>query len=183
MRPWIAMSLLACMACGQPQADETSSESQLSNLAFPDDRSGLYPIRPDLSMTPGSLCQEPDSLRYPEQIPYCRRAVAKTTKVNIIKTYDTELNYQVGQLDRSDFKIDHMVPLCMGGSNKRDNLWPQHRSVYEVTDKLEQRLCEALAKAAITQKEAVSIIRDLKQELEKAPEVNEICDEMIGDSE
>lgn len=138
---------------------------------------------PDPDMTPGSLCQNPDSQRYPEQINYCRRNVSKSTKNFVIKKYDQELHFKVSNMNRGDFKIDHLIPLCMGGSNQVDNLWPQHRSIYGITDKLEQRLCEALSKAVLTQNEAVERILNLKRRLELAPAIQKECDELIGESE
>jgi len=52
----------------------------------------------------------------------------------------------VGQ--HPNFEIDHLVPLCLGGSDDFSNLWPQSRQTIapkwnaEAKDRLERRLCE-----------------------------------------
>src|SRR5262245_45768293 len=102
-------------------------------------------------MTPGSLCDRPDSKRYPEGIPYCSRSVKSELKREIMRDYDAKLGYGITAMDRSAFKIDHYIPLCMGGSNKQDNLWPQHQSVFTVTDPLEALECEKMAKGKLLQ--------------------------------
>lgn len=184
MRLWIASLLsLSCLACGHPPAENPGPSEASLSFTLPFEQTPLFPQKPDESMTPGSLCDNPDSQRYPEQINYCRRNVSKSTKKYVIKRYDSELNYQVGTMNRGDFKIDHLIPLCMGGSNEVRNLWPQHRSIYNITDKLEERLCIALSKALLTQREAVEKILNLKRHLELAPVIQKECDDLIGDEE
>lgn len=130
-----------------------------------------FPLGPELSVTPGELCDKPDAFRYPEKIPYCERAVGSKLKWDIIRTYDREFGFQIEKMNRTDFKIDHFIPLCMGGSNDRLNLWPQHRSVFEKTDKLEQTLCELMSKGRLKQAEAVERIRDAKMNLDRAEDI------------
>ena len=66
-------------------------------------------------------------------------------------------------MQRSLFKIDHLIPLCLGGSNEASNLWPQHVKIYTETDPLEPYLCGLLQEGKITQAAAVQIIRTIKQ--------------------
>ncbi len=120
-----------------------------------------FPMHPAPNLTPGSLCQNPDELRYPEKIAYCNRNVSAQTKIDVIETYEHEFNFSI-LAARPDFKIDHFIPLCMGGSNRTDNLWPQHKSIYEITDPLEFELCQKLAHGNISQAQAVSTIRKAK---------------------
>ena len=65
-------------------------------------------------------------------------------------------------MERMDFKIDHFIPLCAGGSNDSENLWPQHKSVYVETDPIEPIICEKMAQGLMKQKDAVLLIQDLK---------------------
>jgi hypothetical protein len=127
-----------------------------------------FPTMPEDSMTPGSLCDRPTEHRYPENIPYCERNVDSGLKRDIIREYDERLGYQIGSMNRAEFKIDHLIPLCMGGSNERDNLWPQHSTVYQHTDLLEQRLCEILSRGEIKQMKLVQVILDAKHDLKFA---------------
>lgn len=130
-----------------------------------------FPEKPNLEMSPGDLCDRPDSHRYPERIPYCNRSVSSRTKWEIIDEYDNELGFEIRETGRHNFKIDHHIPLCMGGSNDVENLWPQHRSIYELTDPLEPELCGRVASGSMTQAEAVELIRHAKQNPHEAPAI------------
>ncbi len=127
-----------------------------------------YPTSPDPKLTPGSLCDSPDTHRYPEQIAYCNRSVDSGTKAAIIKTYDEKLGYRVGEMSRKDFKIDHYIPLCMGGSNHVTNLWPQHVSISQQTDMLEMYSCQKMSEGKLRQAEAVDIMKRAKNDLKQA---------------
>jgi len=74
-------------------------------------------------------------------------------------------------MHRMQFKIDHHIPLCMGGSNEDDNLWPQHSTIYELTDPAEGFLCERMAQGALRQAQAIQIIQSIKQTPERAAEI------------
>lgn len=124
-----------------------------------------FPTSPEPSVTPGSVCESPTEYRYPEKIAYCKRNVETNTKREIIKEYDETFGYQIGSMDRQQFKIDHYIPLCMGGSNDRSNLWPQHRTVFEQTDSLEQQLCEKMSQGLLKQAEAIEMIKHAKNNL------------------
>lgn len=137
------------------------------NLAFA--QSQRYPIRPDHSLTPGELCQVADAYRYPEKIKYCERNVETQLKDRIIKTYDAKHGYGIQFQNRGSFKIDHYIPLCMGGSNTKFNLWPQHESVYRHTDPLEGLLCEKMKYGKLKQADAIVLIRKAKNDLATVP--------------
>ncbi|MES2526996.1 MAG: hypothetical protein V4598_07900 [Bdellovibrionota bacterium] len=128
-----------------------------------------YPRGPVANQTPGSLCQSPDSYRYPEQIPYCERDVSWATKEMIFVNY-RRLGFSLSG-ERGQYKIDHLIPLCAGGSNNENNLWPQYRTISERTDLLEQRGCEVLAKGKLSQKEVVELVLKAKLDLNEAPAV------------
>lgn len=130
-----------------------------------------YPRNPDERLTPGSLCHRPDAHRYPERIPYCNRNVSKGEKWQVIEDYNEKLGYNIERRDRQQFKIDHLIPLCAGGSNESDNLWPQHESVYKITDELEGLACEKMAHGRLRQKDAVELILRAKHHLEEAPAI------------
>jgi hypothetical protein len=134
-------------------------------------QNGRYPIKPDPRLTPGQLCVVADQIRYPEQIKYCSRDVSSETKQSIILTYDAKLGYNIRNQNRGDFKIDHYIPLCMGGSNERQNLWPQHESVYKYTDPLEGLLCEKMKYGKIKQANAIYLIRQAKNDLTSIPQI------------
>jgi hypothetical protein len=130
-----------------------------------------YPWNPDAQLTPGELCTDSDIFRYKEHIRYCPRKVSNERKYHIYEDYDKILGFHTLLMNRKDFKIDHFYPLCAGGSNSSANLWPQHKSVYEITDPVEQILCEKMADGLLTQKKAIELITLTKLHLEKAKEV------------
>ncbi len=134
-------------------------------------RMGDYPLNPDPRLTPGSYCEQANSRRYPQRIAYCERNVSKGIKWQVIHTYNRELNFRIERGERSQYKIDHLIPLCAGGSNRVDNLWPQHQSVYVVTDPLEGLACEKMAAGRLHQRRAVELLMRAKQNLEEAPRI------------
>ncbi len=128
-----------------------------------------YPRFPDLKATPGSLCNTPDTHRYPEQIPYCERSLNSFDKELVFIAY-RKLGWSLSG-ERSQYKVDHFIPLCAGGSNEMDNLWPQYYTISKLTDPLEQLGCEVLAKGNITQKELISLIMEAKLDTKQVPAV------------
>lgn len=130
-----------------------------------------YPKTPDHDITPGSLCDRPDSYRYEEQIPYCERDVSTALKSEIFATYRNQLGYVLDLRIRENYKIDHFIPLCAGGSNEEDNLWPQHVSVFQITDPIESLGCEKLKAGKITQMNLIALIKQAKLNLPDAGKV------------
>ena len=155
MKVWIA---LICLALG---------------FALTAGASPRWPETPHPQLTPGSLCRTPDETRYPERIPYCRRDVDSETKEAVVRRYDQHLGTQVGRMGRQNFKIDHFIPLCMGGSNEMENLWPQHPTIYVQTDPLEEQLCLRLRDGKIRQSEAVRLIQLAKTRLDLLPSIQD----------
>lgn len=130
-----------------------------------------YPTNPDPTLTPGDLCTRPSGYRYPERIAYCERNVSSGRKRQIIEDYNQKLGFEIKRSDRQQFKIDHLIPLCAGGSNDDQNLWPQHKTVYEITDPLEGILCEKMAAGKLLQERAVELILRAKHDLDEAREI------------
>lgn len=123
-----------------------------------------FPMTPDAELTPGSLCDLPNDYRYPEKIPYCNRdALAVGIKEVVFQVYRNH-GFILNPQSRIDYKIDHMVPLCAGGSNYENNLWPQHVSIYTLTDPLESLGCEKLRQGKIKQAELIKKITSAKKD-------------------
>ncbi len=133
--------------------------------------SGSYPEGPELTQTPGKLCESDRVKRYAEGISYCERNVSSDTKKEIIQIYDQKYGFQIQKMIRGEFKIDHFIPLSIGGSNSIENLWPQYHKVYEITDPIEQELSNKISAGRIKQAEAVRLIKEVKLNLSKADEV------------
>ena len=118
-----------------------------------------FPYTPE-GIQSGSLCspQDPHFLkyRYEEQIPYCERNVRESLKSRIFAAYGVPLRC------RHEYTIDHFIPLALGGSNRIDNLWPEHKRVKAVRYDLEVNLYLAMKNSQIRQREAVQAIIQAK---------------------
>jgi hypothetical protein len=130
---------------------------------------GRFPKTPNLNETPGKLCSDSKTHRYPESILYCERSVDTYTKKAVIQKYDQLFGYEIESMNRADFKIDHLIPLCAGGANSEDNLWPQHKKVYEITDPIEPLLCQKMLEGKLLQADAVKLIIHAKTNLDQVP--------------
>lgn len=128
-----------------------------------------FPRSPDLSITPGALCSTPNEFRYKERIAYCTRDVSGWQKELVFISY-RKLGYSLSG-ERSEYKVDHFIPLCVGGSNEMSNLWPQYFTVSEKTDIMEQLACDVLVKGKISQREVIELIMTAKLDLEQLPEI------------
>ncbi len=137
-----------------------------------------FPVGPNQKLTPGKLCDKPTAHRYPEQIAYCERDVSYETKEILIKNYDQKLGFQIESMDRAEFKIDHFIPLCAGGSNDTVNLWPQHKSVYEITDPVEPLICEKMLNGRLKQADAINLIMKAKLNLSQVPAVMKVLNSL-----
>lgn len=117
------------------------------------DKSGLFDSAPVWDITPGVLCTPQDKdfaeYRYPERIAYCRRNTSKRDKMTVSEWYG------VAWEDHGNYQYDHLLSLCLGGSNDLRNLWPMPWDEARAKAKLEFRLCERLRKGEVTQADAV----------------------------
>jgi hypothetical protein len=163
---------IAFVGCGVDQESSSISEGSDEHL--------LYPIAPATLLTPGELCKTGDLQRYPEGIRYCKRDVATELKYEIIDQYDLDYGYKIRQLDRADFKIDHYIPLCAGGANTAQNLWPQHKSVYTITDPLEPLVCNLMKQGKLSQASMLKLIKHAKNNLESAPKIVELLERRLN---
>jgi len=199
----ISLTLTASFASAQNCAEDQEQQSaqyvekkkkpapakpdQSSKPSFPEpdsaptkplNPSDKYPIQPDPEMTPGKLCER-GTKRYAQQITYCERNVSSGEKNAIIADYDQELGFHIRSMNRGDFKIDHFIPLSIGGSNDTENLWPQHKSVYAYTDRLELLLFQAMEADKIAQAKAIEVIKECKLDLPKCAGLEDFVSELM----
>jgi hypothetical protein len=119
-------------------------------------------VKPDPQLTYGDLCSEQDTdyieHRYVENIAYCYRNVSFERRARV---YD---RYNIPAHCRRQYTIDHFIPLALGGSNKDQNLWPEHRNVKATRQNLEQELFDQIRVGKITQTRAIEIIMSAKMD-------------------
>lgn len=133
-----------------------------------------YPLKPDPILTPGALCSQPTEIRYTEQIAYCERKVFGDEKWFVINSYMAAMpELKITQENRSHFKIDHFIPLCMGGSNDIENLWPQHQDIYNHSDIIESQLCDLLSQGLLTHSEAIAQMKYAKMNVDQWKDSND----------
>jgi hypothetical protein len=120
----------------------------------------IEPKAPHSEQTPGELCNKNDpdyhGDRYKEKIPYCQRNVSYHERQKVYEDYDVPAKI------RSEYTIDHLIPLSLGGSNDLSNLWPEHKKIKALRPYLEQEVFEDLRDGRITQKKAIRIILEAK---------------------
>lgn len=117
----------------------------------------LATTNPDPSITPGALCtsRDPDFMDYdyPSHVARCKRHVNTNEKEAVAKAY--------GGIPKSQWKkyeFDHLIPLCAGGANTPDNLWPQPIDEAKDKDQIEDQVCQALKNGQMSQQQAVDEI-------------------------
>jgi len=107
----------------------------------------------------GEYCTVEDrdfkGFRYEEQIPVCKRRVSTSRKKAICK--------RDGVTDRAEFKVDHIIPVSLGGNNSNRNLWCQHMSID--TANIEGYAYRMLNKGIWNRKEAMDFVRKYKFKL------------------
>jgi hypothetical protein len=174
MRLGLLAAAMLLVSCGNVSTYE---------VGFRDDAvEGSYPMGPNAGLTPGAFCAEDETLReyrYAENIRVCKRDVNGGSFV--LDAYDIKLGYRTRLVGRDKFKVDHFIPLCMGGSNKHTNLWPQHLSISEKTDAIEEKLCLALQNALMTHEDAVASIRRVKTDLSLAKSMEIGLDQTLSE--
>lgn len=127
-----------------------------------------FPKNPDPRLTPGSYCNGNQPTERTGRPETCSRDVDGHLKWDVIRDYNQKLGYDINSSNRMQFKIDHLVPLCFGGGNDRENLWPQHQSIYVITDKLEDIGCQKLRGGRISQIKVIKMLLEVKNDLSKA---------------
>lgn len=119
----------------------------------------------DFDVTPkntssGHICTPQDddfeTMRYGGRMAYCKRKVSESLKSKIYEAYKISVS------ERSNYTIDHIIPLSIGGSNHEKNLWPEHKSLKKCRQNLEMRLYQAVSAGTLTQAQAVHEIMRVK---------------------
>ena len=114
---------------------------------------------PNWALTPGALCtsNDPDfqGFDYPEKIARCNRNISINEKQIVAKNYGG-----LAEKEWSKYEFDHLLPLCAGGSNSLQNLWPQPIAEAHLKDVLENEICLAMRAGTMSQATAVQKVRD-----------------------
>ena len=101
---------------------------------------GTFEVLPDKNLTGGSV-------RTGDRAAACGHAKESRGPVRAARRDEILRRYGLPPGTHPDYEIDHLIPLCLGGSDARSNLWPQSRRSMEKTwnaeakDRLERLMC------------------------------------------
>ena len=101
---------------------------------------GAFEVLPDKNLTGGSV-------RTGDRAAACGHAKESRGPVRAARRDEILRRYGLPPGTHPDYEIDHLIPLCLGGSDARSNLWPQSRRSMEKTwnaeakDRLERLMC------------------------------------------
>jgi hypothetical protein len=100
---------------------------------------------PDHAKTPGDVAQRSEAT-------VCRIGDARRERAVSYRTRDrVYLAYGIPRGRRKGlYRIDHLIPLELGGSNRPSNLWPQTYADSKRKDRVEGELHEAVCTGAMT---------------------------------
>jgi hypothetical protein len=107
-------------------------------------------IRPDPDSTEGSVRIDGHSRELA-----CDRSQNHRGPMTADRRDEVLLRYGLPAGTHPDYEIDHLIPLCLGGSDDFSNLWPQPRQTIEpkwnaeAKDRLERRLCVIDSRVAL----------------------------------
>jgi hypothetical protein len=102
-----------------------------------------FDIRPDKNLTGGSV-------RTTQRDAACGHAREYRVPLHAALRDEILRRYGLPAGEHPDYEIDHLIPLCLGGSDDSSNLWPQPRRNVEPTwnaeakDRLERRMCDVV---------------------------------------
>ena len=109
---------------------------------------GAFEVLPDKNLTGGSV-------RTGDRDAACGHAKESRGWMNAAKRDEILRRYGQPPGTHPDYEIDHLIPLCLGGSDDPSNLWPQPRRSIEETwnaeakDRLERLMCEMVCDGQI----------------------------------
>lgn len=131
--------------------------SVLLGFSFSVHAHSKYPYLPNPSLTPGVIASTNEAEVCEKNYPARSRSVSNSTRKKVYSAYNVNK-----QECKGGCKIDHLIPLSIGGSNAIENLWPHEYgadwSVFEKT-RLEIRLRKEVCFGKMPIDEAQECIR------------------------
>lgn len=144
------LSVAACVPSGDGERREP-----VDLRPGPDASFSCHPVGslPDPACTPG-LAETTDLSIICGTRTSERRRVSEDTKRDIYASYGISYPQPTGSIE-----VDHLIPLCLGGSNDPSNLWPQWAPEYHAKDRLEIGLQNLVCANLMSIEEAQKEIR------------------------
>jgi hypothetical protein len=127
------------------EASRTTAPAAIAALPLSAPRAGVLP---DKDLTGGSV-------RTGDRGAACGHARESGGQMNAARRDEVLKRYGLPPGTHPDYEIDHLIPLCLGGSDDPSNLWPQARRSIETTwnaeakDRLERLLCNMVCEGQV----------------------------------
>lgn len=132
---------------GRPTLDTERLTRFLAPLLLSSSLLAASPERPDPKLTPGEVFnvtkERVCSPRYATNARHVTREMKRATF----------RRYHVKYFPHA-YQVDHLIPLCLGGRNSLENLWPEPIDRALESDKVERRLCHEVCAGEISLEEA-----------------------------
>ena len=109
---------------------------------------GAFEVLPDKNLTGGSV-------RTGDRDAACGHAKENRGRMSAVRRDEILRRYGLPPGTHPDYEIDHLIPLCLGGSDDPSNLWAQPRRSIEETwnaeakDRLERLMCNMVCDGQI----------------------------------
>ena len=85
-----------------------------------------FDVRPNPDLTGGSVRIEGHDVNTT-----CGQARAHRGSISHARRDEILMRYGLPPGEHPDYEIDHLIPLCLGGSDDPSNLWPEPRRTIE----------------------------------------------------
>jgi len=109
-----------------------------------------FEVRPNSNITSGSVRIDGHDVNAT-----CGHSKAHRGSMSHARRDEILTHYGLPPGEHPDYEIDHLVPLCLGGSDDPSNLWPQPRRSIEpkwnaeAKDRLERLMCDMVCSGQI----------------------------------
>jgi hypothetical protein len=119
-----------------------------------------FDIRPNPNLTSGSVRIDGHDVHLT-----CGHSKAHRGSMSHTRRHEILMRYGLPPGMHPDYEIDHLIPLCLGGSDDSSNLWPEPRRSIEpkwnaeAKDRLERLLCDMVCSGQLdlaTAQEAIA---------------------------
>jgi hypothetical protein len=147
----------------QPVAATTVSSDSVSSTTTTTERRAPVPVpgqadtnHPSATLTPGAIFADATA----EQVCVVGYSASVRDVSNSLRD-QVFSEYGLDGVDRSQYEVDHLIALELGGSNELTNLWPQPRSGVDsatAKDTIENRLHDLVCNAQVSLTAAQSAI-------------------------